>query len=286
MHELSNREKLLIDLYLEEDSGRGDPSSVPLSGIRSTASIRSESDCVLSGAEAVVHLFLHLGCEAVASRNSGDEVSIGEELFMVKGPAPALLRGERIALNILSRMSSIATYARRIAKTVHATGSACRIAGTRKTTPGFTYFEKRALIDGGALPHRFTLTEFPMIKDNHLKLMAGAGIRLSDAVASIREASAPNAPLEVEAEDERTALEALDAGAQIIMLDNRTPDEFARLARNIRDRAKKRGVSIIIEASGGITEESVLDYVPNADVISMSVLTRPPVFIGFKMDVF
>jgi nicotinate-nucleotide pyrophosphorylase (carboxylating) len=179
-------------------------------------------------------------------------------------------------------MSSIATYARELSERIEGTG--CRLAGTRKTTPGFAYFEKEALVDGGALPHRRSLSEMAMVKDNHLTYLSGAGIPPGEAVERIRGEVGEQVPLEVEAEDEATAISALEAGADIIMLDNRAPEEFSRLARTIRARAAELGRRITIEASGGITEKDLHLYARDADVVSMGVLTSPPIRIGFKLD--
>jgi nicotinate-nucleotide pyrophosphorylase (carboxylating) len=282
MRSLSERGKMLIEMYLNEDSGEGDPSSIPLREMRGSARIRPEGNCVLSGSEAVVYLFEHLGCRIVKDTDSGIEVGAGEEIFIVEGELSSILRGERIALNILSRMSSIATYAYRLVRSIEGTG--CRLAGTRKTTPGFSYFEKEALIDGGALPHRRSLSEMAMVKDNHLTYLQGAGIGPGEAVARIRSEVGSFIRIEVEAEEEDTAMSALEAGADIILLDNRTPVQFSYLARKIRARAKKLGRSVLIEASGGITEDVLLLYAKDADMISMGALTSPPVRIGFKMD--
>jgi len=286
MADLTDRERWYIDLYLEEDSGRGDPSAEGLEHIHSTALVIAQERCVLSGVEAVGYLFASLGCDMEAEEGavSGEWVEPGIPLLRIKGRASSLLAGERTALNILSRMSSVATISRIASDGITAVNPRCRAAGTRKTTPGFTLFEKRALSDGGALPHRYSLSDMPMVKDNHLAVLEDAGMVLHEALAGMKVRYGPYMLLEVEVEDIRTALTAVDAGADIVLIDNKTPKDFSDMARAVRARAAELGRQIVIEASGGIDTDRAISYARDADVISMGCLTNPTRIVQFKME--
>lgn len=287
MTDLTDEERSLLCSYLIYDSGRGDPSTMPLEGLSGEAMILAEGDCVLSGLEAAVHLFEASGCQVIVPegiRNGGNMVD-GRTVLEVKGPLPGMLRCERTALNVLSRMSSIATYASELVEMVRSSGSDCRLTGTRKTTPGFGPFEKRALIDGGALPHRMTLSDVCMFKDNHIAALRGNGSSLKKGIEAVRKRRGPYLLIEVEAEDMETALEALASGADVVMIDNSSSASFADMARDIRDKARDMGRNVVIEASGGITASNLLEYAPHADVVSMGALTHPPVHVSFRMDI-
>jgi nicotinate-nucleotide pyrophosphorylase (carboxylating) len=196
----------------------------------------------------------------------------------------ALLRGERLALNIMSRMSGIATTARKASDIAEKTSPGTRVAGTRKTTPGFHYFEKRALIDGGALPHRTDLSSMAMLKDNHIKALGGGPDAVIAGVEMIRERYGPFIKIEVEVEDIPCGLAALEAGADIIMLDNFSPEAISVASSQIQKAAGDQGREIVLEASGGITLQNLKEYVPHVDVVSMGALTYAANPIDFKME--
>ncbi|MDG6224785.1 MAG: carboxylating nicotinate-nucleotide diphosphorylase [Candidatus Thermoplasmatota archaeon] len=287
MTDLTDEERTLLRSYLTYDSGRGDPSTMPLEGLSGKAMVLAEGDCLLSGLEAAVHLFEISGCEVIVPEGmeSGGKVVDGWTVLEVRGPLPGMLRCERTALNVLSRMSSIATYASELVDMVRSSGSDCRLAGTRKTTPGFGPFEKRALIDGGALPHRMTLSDACMFKDNHIASLKVNGSSLKEALEAVRKMRGPYLLIEAEAEDGETAMEALTSGADVIMIDNATIASFTDLAMELRQRARELGRSIVIEASGGIDASNLLEYTPHADVVSMGALTYPPVHVSFRMEI-
>lgn len=191
--------------------------------------------------------------------------------MLVLGPPSEILRGERIALNLMARLSAIATTTRRVRRRlVETSDSWCgRVAGTRKTTPGFRLFEKYALLVGGADAHRHDLSASIMLKDNHI--VAFGSIR--GAVQAVKTLASFTQSLEVECRNQEEALEAAEAGADIVMLDNFS----ARTARETARLLKDRLPHIKIEVSGGIGEENVASYSdPAIDVISMGCLTLGP----------
>jgi nicotinate-nucleotide pyrophosphorylase (carboxylating) len=194
------------------------------------------------------------------------------------------MRAERIVLNTLSRMSGIATKARKISDIVQKVSPGTRVAGTRKTTPMFGSLEKRALIDGGALPHRPDLSAMAMLKDNHLAALGGGPDAVLCGVEMIRERYGPYVNIEVEVEEIPSGLAAVEAGADIIMLDNFTPGGLSKAVMEIRKAADDQGKDITLEASGGITLENVEEYAPHVDIVSMGSLTYNVSIIGFKME--
>jgi nicotinate-nucleotide pyrophosphorylase (carboxylating) len=197
----------------------------------------------------------------------GDSVKRGDVILAVSGPAKKILLIERTTLNILGRMSGIATQTRQMAAIVRAKNPSCRVAGTRKTCPGFRRFDKRAVQIGGGDPHRTTLSDGILIKDNHLVL-----VPLEEALEAARSYSAYR-KIEVEVESTTDALKAASGGADIIMLDNMTPAQVREtlevLSKNgLRDR-------VTIEISGGIDETTLGEYAAcGVDVISMGALTH------------
>ncbi|WP_160721943.1 carboxylating nicotinate-nucleotide diphosphorylase [Bacillus sp. USDA818B3_A] len=202
--------------------------------------------------EIVVELFVR----------DGQAIAKGQELAHVSGKISDLLKGERVVLNLLQRMSGIATLTQ---KTVHTLDSGhTKVCDTRKTTPGLRMLEKYAVRCGGGFNHRFGLYDGVMIKDNHISF-AGS---ISKAVEAVRKKAGHMVKVEVEVETEVQVLEAVQAGADVIMFDNRTPDE-------IKEFIKLVPAGIITEASGGIQLSNIADYRDTGvDYISLGYLTH------------
>lgn len=191
--------------------------------------------------------------------------------MLVLGPPGELLRGERIALNLMARLSAISTTTRRVQRRLAGTVSSwCgRVAGTRKTTPGFRLFEKYALLVGGADPHRHDLSASVMLKDNHISAFGS----IRGAIQAAKDLASFTQSLEVECRNQEEALEAAAAGADIVMLDNFSAETARGTARLLKDRFPH----VKIEVSGGIGEETVAYYSdPAIDIISMGCLTLGP----------
>jgi len=179
----------------------------------------------------------------------------------VAGPARGLLTGERVALNLLQRMSGVATTAARYVEAVAGTGA--RILDTRKTTPGLRALEKAAVVAGGGVSHRFGLYDMVLIKENHIAAAGGIG----PAVRAARE-RAPGLPLEVECRTAEEVREALEAGAPRLLLDNMTPGQIAAIVAEVSGRAE-------LEASGGINLDTVRSVAETGvDFISVGALTH------------
>ena len=204
---------------------------------------------------------------SILSLVDGDRVCQGDLLLSLTGNARAILLAERTALNIIGRMSGIATETRKMAETVSAVNPKCRVAATRKTCPGFRMFDKKAVIIGGGEPHRFSLSDGVMIKDNHLVLVS-----LNDAMSAAKKSTLYK-KIEVEVESPEAALEAAHAGADIILLDNMSYEKMSDTLSRLRQSNLRE--HLIIEVSGGVNEQSLKKFASlDVDVISMGALTH------------
>ncbi len=287
MRPLTDEEMEILRSYLWADSGGGDLTSELFEEEIGTAEVLVEDDCVLSGIEAAMFLFEEMGCEVELDEGVSSEAicGAGSRIMTITGPVVGLMRAERIVLNIISRMSGIATQAYKATAIAEEASPGTRVAGTRKTTPGFALFEKRALIDGCALPHRKDLSSLAMMKDNHISALGGGPEAIRDGVEMIREVHGPYIQIEVEVEGIDSGIAAVEAGADIVMLDNMTPDQAGEASNAIREVAGKLGRGIVLEASGGIGLDKLASYAPYVDVISMGSLTYGASPIGFKMEI-
>ena len=266
-----------VEDFLREDEGHGDITSQALLGDEvGIAVVRVNQACVLAGLEEAEEVFRHLGLAAFREARDGDEISGGAAVLRVEGRLKDILLGERLALNMLMRMSGIATATAEVVYTCRQRNPSVRVAATRKTTPGFRRFEKKAVVLGGGDPHRYRLDDAILIKDNHLAVVGS----VTEAVRRAREVSFTK-KVEVEVEDLLTAQEAARARADIIMLDNMSPAEAKRCAAAI----KEIDARIVVEASGGITPSNAPDYAAAVDVISLGWLTHSPTAMHFSLDV-
>lgn len=274
---LTPRTDHLIDLALEEDAGLGDVTSRAIfpAAHRSRGVIDARQELVVCGLEVAARVFARVD-PALKTRllaRDGDHVKPGALVLRVEGPTAAMLTAERTALNFLQRLSGIATQARRYADAVAGTG--VRIVDTRKTTPGWRALEKYAVRTGGCFNHRSSLGEHVLIKDNHI---AAAG-SLTRAVALCRAAAPHGAKIEVEAKTPAEVKEALRARAEIILLDNMTPDQVRAAVKVIAGRA-------VVEISGGVKFDTLRAYAqPGVDVISIGALTHSAVAADLSLDV-
>jgi nicotinate-nucleotide pyrophosphorylase (carboxylating) len=270
--------KSRIREFLKEDIGSGDITSelVVPADTRAEGRIICKADCVLAGLAEASELFAELGAEVVKSRSDGKPAKKGEVVMEIRGTARQLLAGERLALNFIMRMSGIATLTHGLVHRCWEVNPKVRIAATRKTTPGFREFEKRAVLLGGGDPHRYGLYDAILIKDNHIRI-AGS---VPEALKCAKKGSFTK-KIEIEVESREDALLALDNGADIIMLDNFRSEEFTKLSVELR----KKRPDILIEASGGISPDNVMDYAKGADIISLGWLTHSAKSIDFSMNI-
>jgi len=264
--------------FMEEDIGSGDITSelVVPARARAKGRIVSKEPCVLAGAKEASEIFKELGAKAVVKKKDGSRVEKGDVVLEVRGTARALLAGERLALNVIMRMSGIATLTHELVTKCRRINPEVKVAATRKTTPGFREFEKRAVVLGGGWPHRMGLYDAILIKNNHIKIAGGVKEALGRARRKNR-----GRKIEIEVETPEQAHIALDNGADIIMLDNFGPAEAGKLAREL----KKKRPSVLIELSGGIRPDNIGKYAPAADIISLGWLTHSVRSIDFSMKI-
>lgn len=270
-----------IALWLKEDVGRADittQSTVPREA-RGTGRFLAKENLVVCGLEVAEMVFSALDVEQELEVfvNDGDEVEAGKIFAQTSGFAEVLLTGERLALNILQRMSGVATLTRRYVKEIEGTNA--YIVDTRKTIPGFRMLDKYAVSVGGGRNHRFGLDDGVLIKDNHITLAGG----VMKAVSMAKQRVGHLHKIEVEISNDEMLREAIEAGADIIMLDNQTPEETARLVEITRELAP----DIILESSGGITLSNVRAYAEaGVDLISIGAITHSAkaVDISFKIQ--
>jgi len=268
--------------FLKDDIGWGDITSEALidDGQMAKGRLYFREDGVAAGLDEVATIFRILGCEVNAIERDGSSVSRNQTLMEINGSAKALLAGERTALNILGRMAGIATTVSKTAAQVSKVNPSTRIAATRKTLPGFSELDKKAVVLGGGDTHRFRLDDCVLIKDNHLALLPS----ITEAVKAARSAVSFTKKIEIEIESLEGAVEAAEAGADIIMFDNMPPGEIGRCLARLSELGLREGR--IYEASGGITPENVGDYAASGvDVISMGSLTHSVRALDVKLEI-
>ncbi|MBA1334926.1 MAG: Quinolinate phosphoribosyltransferase [decarboxylating] [Firmicutes bacterium] len=257
----------IIKNALAEDLGVGDITTgcimagaqKPIKGM-----FIAKAEGVIAGLPVLEKVFKILDGSIAVNRKveEGGWVSISQVIATIEGPASPVLWGERTALNFLQRMSGIATRTRRCVETV--SGYSVRIADTRKTAPGLRILDKYSVAIGGGSNHRFNLSDGVLIKDNHIKAAGG----IAEAVARVRERAPHTLRIEIEVEDLQQLDEALEAGAEVIMLDNMSLEDMKKAVIKAKGKA-------LLEASGNVTEERLRDIAATGvDIISMGALTH------------
>ena len=267
--------------FLREDIGYGDITSAALleDGQQARARVLFREDGVAAGLEEAAALFALLGCTVKLSEEDGGGVAAGSVVMEVRGSAGAILAGERTALNLLGRMSGIATAVASAASKSARVNPSIRVAATRKTAPGLRGLDKRAVELGGGDAHRLRLDDCVLIKDNHLRL----GLSVGEAVARARWGVSFTKKVEVEVRSLEQAVEAAEAGADIIMFDNMPPSAVRSCLSALSERGLREGR--LFEASGGITPENVEEYAATGvDIISMGCLTNSVRSLNVKLE--
>lgn len=282
----------MIQSWLIEDHPTFDIGGLVVGTSVKTAHLYMKSEGVFSGKPFVDAVFREVGCDitwdddiAIEGKflNPQENGNNGKIILaVVNGPVNAILRGERTALNTLSRCSGVATLAYNSCqklKSVHPDWSGS-IAGTRKTTPGsFRIVEKYGLIVGGCNTHRLDLSQMTMLKDNHIWACGGD---ITKAVKLARSAAGFSQKIEVECQSVEEALEASAAGADVVMLDNFEPEALKRDAKIVKEKFP----NVIIEASGGITFDTMADFVcESVDIISRGNLTQGYSCLDFSLKI-
>jgi nicotinate-nucleotide pyrophosphorylase (carboxylating) len=265
------RVRRLVQGALEEDIGSGDVTTEAIiaPGLVAAAHIVAKGSGTVAGIPVAIAAFqiLDPGLNCRPSTRDGQNVVTGDEILSLKGVARAILGAERVALNFLQRLSGIATQAARFVAAVDGTGA--KILDTRKTTPGLRYLEKYAVRMGGGHNHRMGLYDLVLIKENHIKATG----RIDQAVKQAR-ARHPRMTIEVEAGIREQVIEAAQAGADRIMLDNMMPEEIREAVDWVRQHCAE-GAAPRIEASGNITLDNVRQIaMAGVDDISVGSLTH------------
>ncbi|MHB8163865.1 MAG: carboxylating nicotinate-nucleotide diphosphorylase [Methanoregula sp.] len=265
--------------FIQEDAPSGDlTSETVIPDMRCHAEISSEQNGTIAGLREATMLFSHYGVTVEQVVHDGDTVKAGNILLTVTGNAKKILLVERTALNIIGRMSGIASQTQEMVKTVSAVNGHCRIAATRKTCPGFRALDKKAVQIGGGDPHRETLSDGILIKDNHLLLVS-----LKDAISAAKKATLYK-KIEVEVETTADALLAASAGADILLLDNMDPGLVKTTLDTLMDKGLRERVTI--ELSGGIDHTTLRDFASlDVDVISMGALTHTVRNFSVKLEI-
>ena len=265
----------LIRMALQEDITSEDVSTnaVMRSAVKGTVDLIVKEDGIIAGLDVYARVFQILDEKTEISFNfkDGDAVKKGDLLGTVTGDIRVLLSGERVALNYLQRMSGIATYTKQVSKLLE--GSKVTLLDTRKTTPNCRVFEKYAVRIGGGCNHRYNLSDGVLLKDNHI----GAAGSVAKAVAMAKEYAPFVRKIEIEVETMEQVKEAVEAGADIIMLDNMTPEMMKEAVELIAGRAQT-------ECSGNITKENIAKILETGvDFVSSGALTHSAPILDISM---
>jgi nicotinate-nucleotide pyrophosphorylase (carboxylating) len=278
-----NERKALLN-FLREDIGRGDITSnsvlKPNLLASSTILCKDSEQAVVAGLREVGIVFDLCKCSCTALVDEGSMVSRGNEVMRIKGRARDILKAERTALNLLMRMSGIATETKKFVEVVKKISKDIEIAGTRKTAPGLRSFDKKAIKIGGGRTHRNSLDEMVLIKDNHLVLTGSIG----ESISSAKKLVGNNIKVECEVTDLQSAIEAINFGADVIMLDNFSPQEVENATRVLKELGLRQ--KCLLEISGGISLANVSQFAKsNPDIISVGSLTHSVKSVDFSLEV-
>jgi len=270
----------IIDLALAEDVSHGDITSEALipPELQGKASLLIKAEGIVAGGEVAKRVFLKVdpSLKVEVIIEDGTSVKPGDIVATVSGRVTSILKAERVALNFLQRLSGIASQtAQYVAKT---RGFVVNISDTRKTTPGLRLLEKYAVRVGGGQSHRFHLGDGILIKDNHIAALRALGMSLKDIVAKAKQNAPQGLMVEVEVKTTQEALDAVEGGADIIMLDNMSPGGMRHVVNLVGSHVK-------IEASGGITLANVRAAVgAGVDVISIGALTHSVTALDISLE--
>jgi len=236
---------------------------------------------VIAGVSVVSDLFQEFGVKCIQFKNDGDKIKINDVLMEIRGNARCILTLERTALNLLMRMSGIATLTFNSLEMIRKVNDNVILASTRKVTPGLQFFEKKAVQMGGGDTHRFRLDDCILIKDNHIELVGS----IEDAIIKAKKNVSFTKKVEIEVENLENALVAVKLGVDIVLLDNMSPDNIKDIlisleSDGLRDKA-------IIEVSGGIKQDNIVDYAKTgADVISAGYLIHSAKALDLSLEIF
>ena len=276
-----DRRKSILS-FLQEDIGTGDITSASVlpqhRAVYATVLCTGSNESITCGLEEAQTVFDICGCSTELVMRDGSLVRKGDVVMNVRGEARSVLKAERTALNLVMRMSGIATITRAFVTLVQQSDPEVKIAGTRKTAPGLRYFDKKAITIGGGYSHRMRLDDMVLIKDNHLEVAES----IERTVQAAKDKVGAGVKIECEVKNTEEAIRAANAGADVIMLDNFSPSEAESAIRAIRELGKP----VEIELSGGINLGNVIDYVKaKPNIISIGYLTHSSAAIDYSLAI-
>jgi nicotinate-nucleotide pyrophosphorylase (carboxylating) len=275
------RRKLILS-FLQEDIGSGDITSASVlpqhRAVYATILCTGSNESITCGLEEAQTVFDICGCSTELVMRDGSLVRKGDVVMKVRGEARSVLKAERTALNLVMRMSGIATNTRAFVTLVQQSDPEVKIAGTRKTAPGLRYFDKKAITVGGGYSHRMRLDDMVLIKDNHLEVAES----IERTIQVAKDKVGASVKIECEVKNTKEAIRAANAGVDVIMLDNFSPSEAESAVRAIREL----GTPVEIELSGGINLGNVIDYVKaKPNIISIGYLTHSSAAIDYSLAI-
>jgi nicotinate-nucleotide pyrophosphorylase (carboxylating) len=267
---------------LAEDIGQGDVTTAAVvpSGLTAEAAVIAKEAGIAAGIEEAVILAESLGLKVKTEVADGEKVKNGQIIMKISGDARTILSAERTMLNLLSRMSGIATTTRNLTEKLRSSGLKTKVACTRKTAPGLLYFDKKAVQIGGGDTHRLHLDDLVLIKDNHIAVAGG----VAKAVEIAKERVSLSKKIEVEVTKVEDVMIAVEAGADIIMLDNFSVSQIEK-AVTLLKKTKMYG-KILLEASGGIRGETLVKFgSTGVDLISLGELTDSAKALDISLEI-
>jgi nicotinate-nucleotide pyrophosphorylase (carboxylating) len=263
--------------FLDEDVGNGDITSKLLEKKKITSRIITREKTVVAGTKFAKELFSFKKCKVKINKKDGCVAKANQTILIINGNAKDVLTCERTVLNLLSRMCGIATQTNNLKKQIKQTGSKSKLFATRKTAPGLRFFDKEAVKIGGGEKHRMTLNEMIMIKDNHLAV--------EKSIESIlRKAKKTRGKIEIEVETQRDAILCAQMGADIIMLDNFSPEQINKTIKKLTELQLRK--KVVLEASGRINSKNIVKYAKtNVDMISIGSITNSVDGIDLSLEI-
>jgi nicotinate-nucleotide pyrophosphorylase (carboxylating) len=267
---------------LAEDIGQGDITTaltIP-EGTKAKAEVMAKESGVVAGIEEAKILLESLGLTVEALVADGEKIKTKQILLKIFGDARTILSVERTLLNILSRMSGIATTTRKLTEEIRKAGFKTKVACTRKTAPGLLYFDKKAVLIGGGDTHRLHLDDMILIKDNHIAVVGS----IERAVKIVKENVSFSKKIEVEVSRVEDVLDAAKAGVDIIMMDNLAPKQIEKAIKLL----KKAGYfqKVLLEASGGITAENIIKFASTrVEIVSLGELTDSAKALDLSLEI-
>jgi nicotinate-nucleotide pyrophosphorylase (carboxylating) len=267
---------------LAEDIGQSDVTSAAVvpSDLKASGVVVAKETGIVSGIEEITTLAAMMELKIRAEVAEGEEIKKGQIIMKISGNARNILSVERTMLNLLSRMSGIATATKRLTEKLKQVNSKAKIAATRKTAPGLLYFDKKAVVAGGGDPHRLHLDDMILVKDNHVAIVGG----VEEAVKKAKQNCSFSKKVEVEVTNVADALKAVKAGADIVMLDNFSPKQVLDTVEEF-EKAGFFG-KVMLEVSGGITEQNIMEYASTpVDLISIGTLTHSVRALDMSLEI-